>query len=806
MPTSLTRLARALTLSAPLAFAAAAPAQVTVGTADDVIVVMPQNRRVIWRHGHPRREPQPVTLKSVAADVQVTDQVSTTTLVMTLANSGGSPLEAQVLVPAPDGATIRSFQLDSLGSEPTAKLLPRDEARRVYNSIVAGMKDPGLLEFVNCSLIRSSIFPVPAGGENTVRLTYEVILPADGDRVDYVLPRTEALTPTGVTWTLSMDIRSKRPISTVYSPSHDLVTQRVDAGHVIVKGTAQSAASPGSFRVSYLQQPAGKDAVSATLLTYPDPELGKDAGYFLLLAGLPAEHAMSRQPVKREVTVVIDRSGSMRGEKMDQAREACRQVIEGLQEGEFFNIIDYSDSIASFSEKPVVKSKETIEKARAYIASLTANGGTNIHDALLEALRQEPTGGALPVVLFLTDGLPTVGQTSEVAIREAAEKANSAHRRIFAFGVGFDVNAPLLTGVAKGARGTSTFVLPEEDVEVKVGQVFRRLSGPVLDTPKLTAVVDPQGEVVPRPIREVQPGTLADLFEGDQLVVLGQYTDDSAKRLVLEGNYLGEPRRFEFSFDTSKATARNSFVPRLWATRKIGSLLEEIRQAGASASVMPGVTPTENPRTKELVDEVVRLSMKWGILTEYTAFLAVEQEQLRTAGLEQSAGREVVITGGAGGGKDLYLVAPSADEPVRAVSESLIRANTAANVDSRAVRGRLGKEAVNQDINLAAQTVAACENRLNTFWTADMKKVGVLSVCQVADRTLYQRGSRWVDSQVLKDEAEAPERTVEFASAEYNDLVTDLARENRQGMLALGGDVYLLYKGERVLVKGPESE
>ncbi|MCC6659717.1 MAG: VWA domain-containing protein [Phycisphaerales bacterium] len=805
MLTTLGRLARTVAMVLPIALTArAAPAQVTVGRADDVIVVMPQNSRVLWRQGHPRREPQPVTLKSVAADVQVNDQVSTTTLVMTLANSGGSPMEAQVLVPVPDGATIRSFQLDSLGSEPTAKLLPRDEARRVYTSIVAGMKDPGLLEFINCSLIRSSVFPIPAGGENTVRLTYEVILQADGDRVDYVLPRTEALTPTGVVWTLSMDIRSTRPISTVYSPSHDLVTQRVDAGHVIVKATAQSAANPGSFRVSYLQQPAGADAVSATLLTYPDPELGKDGGYFLLLAGLPAEPARDRAPVKREVTIVIDRSGSMRGEKMDQAREACRQVVEGLHDGEFFNIIDYSDSIASFSDWPVAKSKESIEKARAYIAALTANGGTNIHDALLEALRQEPTPGTLPVVLFLTDGLPTVGQTSEVAIREAAEKANTAHRRIFSFGVGFDVNAPLLTGVAKAARGTSTFVLPEEDVEVKVGQVFRRLSGPVLDTPKLTAVVVPQGGVAMRPIREVQPGTLPDLFEGDQLVVLGQYTDDSAKRLVLEGNYLGEPRRFEFSFDTSKASARNSFVPRLWATRKIGSLLEEIRQAGAAAVVMPGVTPTENPRTKELVDEVVRLSTKWGILTEYTAFLAVEPEQLTRAGL--GAGR-YEISGGAGDGKDLYLLAPQeAAAPAARMDEAQVRKSAGANIQARVVAGRLGKEAVNQDMNLVAQAAATCENKLNTFWTADMKKVGVLSVCQVADRTLYQRGTRWVDSRVLKDENEAPQRTVEFASDEYHEIVTDLAKANRQGMLALGGDVYLLYRGQRVLVKGPATE
>jgi Ca-activated chloride channel family protein len=783
--------ARSAAFALPLILGPAAQAQVVA--AEDVIVIMPQNSRVIWNPRHPRRAPAPVTLTAVNAEVRVNDQVASTTLVMTLANSGSAPQEAQVLVPVPDGAAVRSFGVDSLGPEPTAKLLPRDEARRIYQSIVSSMRDPGLLEFINCSLIRSSVFPIPANGTNTVRLTYEVLLPADGDRIDYILPRTESLTPSGVTWTLSIDIRSRRPISTVYSPSHDLVTERIDAGHVVVKATAQSAANPGSFRVSYLHQPLGKGGVSATLLTYPDPELGPDAGYFLLLAGLPAARPDDLKPVKREVTIVIDRSGSMRGEKMDQAREALRQVIEGLADGEYFNIIDYSDSIASFSERPVAKSSETTAKARDYIKGLRANGGTNIHDALIEALRQEPTPGTLPVVLFLTDGLPTVGQTGEVAIRDAAVAANKAGRRVFTFGVGYDVNAPLLTGLARASRAASTFVLPEENVEVKVGQVFRRLSGPVFDTPKLTVVVAGNGEVVPRPIRELQPGVLPDLFEGDQLVVLGQYTDSSARRLVIEGNFLGQPRRFEFAFDASKATTRNSFVPRLWATRKIGALIEQIRQAGADGHAPGAPAPTSDPRTKELVDEIVRLSIRWGILTEYTAFLATEAQY--------APGRPV---------DPMSLLSPAGRGRTRPLGTRFdsagVYAAAAGELAAKAAGARLGKEAVNQDVNLGYQTAATCENKLNEFLDADMRKVTVTSVCQVADRTLFQRGPRWVDARILDKETEAPETTVAFASDEYNRLVDELARDNRQGLLALGGDVYMLYKGQRVLVKGPETD
>src|SRR6185295_15443033 len=150
-------------------------------------------------------------------------------------NVSGVPQESQVLVPVPDGASIRSFGIDGMGNEPTAKLLPRDEARRIYESIVRRSRDPGLLEFVGYGLIRSSVFPVPPGGTQTVRLTYESILPAEraagvngADRVDYILPRSESVDGTGVQWSMNVELRAKRPISTVYSPSHEIAVERID--------------------------------------------------------------------------------------------------------------------------------------------------------------------------------------------------------------------------------------------------------------------------------------------------------------------------------------------------------------------------------------------------------------------------------------------------------------------------------------------------------------------------------------------------------------------------------------------------
>lgn len=259
----------------------------------------------------------------VAANVRISEQVSATTLDISLRNPGGTRLEAELLVPVADGAVVRGFDFQGASREPTAQLLPKDEARRIYQSLVSKVRDPALLEFAGHNLVRSSVFPIEPFGTQKVRLTYEQILTADGNRVDYTLPRTEALdyqTP----WKVTVHLSAKVPISTVYSPSHMIETKRINDSSMTIETVASAARQPGPFRLSYLLQ---HDGVTASLMAYPDPKVG--GGYFLLLAGLPARPSnRGDQPaIKREVTLVIDRSGSMHGEKMEQAREAALQVL-----------------------------------------------------------------------------------------------------------------------------------------------------------------------------------------------------------------------------------------------------------------------------------------------------------------------------------------------------------------------------------------------------------------------------------------------------------------------------------------------
>ena len=699
-----------------------------------------------------------IEVTDVTVAIVVLEQVATVTMDIAIRNPSPSRQEAVLMVPVPDGATVRGFTFQGAGKEPSAEILPKDEARKTYQSIVAKIKDPALLEFVDHKAIRSSVFPVDGHGTQKVRLTYECLLKADGGRIDFELPRSQT-TNDRARWNVSMTIKSKRPVSTAYSPTHELAKNRLGPGRLVVQTKPRDAMEAGPFRLSYLLE--SKDGMASSLIAYPDPKV--KGGYFLLLAGLPARFKPSAT-VKREVTLVIDRSGSMNGEKMRQAREAALQVLSGLEDEEAFNIIAYNETVDCFMMKPVVKTGKTMAAAREYLAGIKPRGGTNIHDALLEALRQKPLAKTLPIVLFLTDGRPTIGRTSEIEIGRLVEKSNPHSKRVFTFGVGEDVNVPLLDKVSDIARGTATYVLPKEDVEVKVAQVFKKLAGPVLTTPHLTVGPVAKDEFVKR-IADVLPQRLPDMFYGDQMVVLGRYIGDEPLKLRLSGEYFGEKKTFEMSFDLCKATTKNAFVPRLWASRRIAVLIDAIRQAGAETSAATVLSASAaDPHIRELMDEIVRLSVDFGVLTEYTAFLAKE-------------------------GTDLG-------------STENVVAEMRRNLKNRALNVRSGLGAINQGFNYQYQSRQFTLNRGNGFWDQNMNRVEISNVRQVDDRVFYQRGNRWIDGRIAarKQQGE-PDKVVEIGSKEFMELAKRLAKQNRQACVALKGEILLEVDGERVLCR-----
>ncbi|HBJ84306.1 MAG TPA: hypothetical protein DDZ88_10655 [Verrucomicrobiales bacterium] len=681
---------------------------------------------------------QAVQVTQVDARIDLVDQIATTTLDIALRNPTNRPLESELLVPVPQGAVLKAFAFEGGNAEATARLLPRDEARRIYDSIVAQTRDPALLEFVGHAVVKSSVFPVPANGTQKVRVTYEQLLEADGARLDYVLPRSEAV-EYSVPWKLSMRVKSASRIASVYSPSHEIAVKQSNGGEASLTCETKD---PGAFRVSLLRET--KDEMTASLLAYPDPKIG--GGYFLVMIAPPKPKA-DAAPIKREVTLVIDRSGSMAGPKLDQVKAAALQVVEGLNDGEGFNLIVYNEAVEMFAAQPVIKNAETTKQARDYISALRVSGGTNIHDSVVEALRQKPLDGMLPLVLFLTDGLPTIGQTSEKAIREAVAKGNPHQRRVFTFGVGVDVNTPLLSRIARETRASAEFVLPKEDVEVKVGRVFDRLRGPLLTRPALRVLDDPNR------VSDLIPSPLPDVFEGEQILLSGTYRGEAPLHFQLAGTSAEGERKFDFTFNLDKASTANAFVARLWASNKIAVLSEAIRDLGADGA-------TAN--TTELVNEIVRLSTQFGILTEYTAFLAEEGTSLAAA-----AANATRATG---------------------------------NYSDKAMKMRSGPAAVSQADNLQKAAESKQLNVRNRFLDEKMNAVEITSVQQCQAGAFFKKDNRWSDAAASKAER-APDRTIEIGSTEFGHLVDELAADNRQGLLALRGELLLEHRGQIVLIR-----
>ncbi|MCA9276313.1 MAG: VWA domain-containing protein [Phycisphaerales bacterium] len=751
-------------------------------TADPVILEQPHIQWVT-----PQRPVRPgvqCVVNAVDVDVRITDAIARTEMKVTVQNYGSSRSQAQLVLPVPAGATISTFGIDGIGDEPTAQLLPRAEATRRYHEIVRSMTDPGLLEFVGNAMIQSSVFPVEPGGQRTMTIVYEQSLEAHGGRVEYVLPRSASMASNHIGWTIDIEVESSGAMGPVFSPSHPIVTKPVT--DKLARVGVPVLSEPGAFRL-YAMLGSGDQA---TTLLYPDAD-DPDSGYFMFVADAPTIAEQQDQGlidrIQREITIVIDRSGSMNGEKIVQARESAKQVVRGMNMGEFIRVIDYADDVRSFSDQAVELTPESVEQIVAYIDNIQSRGGTNLHGALMESLRAQATPNTLPMVLFLTDGLATIGTTDEASIRKDAQGANASERRVFTFGVGYDVNAPLLDGIAMDTRADSTFVLPGEDVEMKVGQVFDKLDGPVMIDPVFIAYPQhaaPAADLVIPRITSVEPSELSDLFSGSRVVILGRYEGGQPMRLQLASR--GEQdasKRITAVLDPEQASNRYAFVARLWAQERINALLKEIRLASADGS----------QPNQELVDEIVRLSLEHGIMSEYTAFLADETMDLARAA--SAPGRM----------QTRLMMIESNNE--RTGSSGVAQSQNRKNQDSESLALIVDKAEAEQGDDYAysgAKVQRLGQITSNTYYDANMRQISVQTVQRGLQGTIYRKNNQWVDAQLGQEADQEPDQTVEFDTEAYWTLLEDLTAQNRQWILGNRGDIYLLNHGQRVLVKNPQ--
>ncbi|MCP4782058.1 MAG: VWA domain-containing protein [Fuerstiella sp.] len=570
---------------------------------------------------------------SVDVTADIVDQVAKVQMAQTFKNISRRTLETQFLFPLPDGVAINGLTLIVDGKELPGELKAKDQARREYEAIVRKQKDPALLEYVGQGLFRTSVFPIPAGQERRVEIRYTQLLKSDSGLIDFTLP-LGTVKHTGRPideLNITVRVKSKQELKNVYSPTHDFDITRANDNKAVCRLTLKNVAQPDDTRLLYGLR-GGEFGMN--LVSYQPDEAGQQ-GCFMLLAS-PKVKAEKGQDIPKTVLFVVDRSGSMSGQKIEQAKSSLRMMINQLGDKDTFNIISYASEVDLFQSELELVSDDTRKAALNYVEDIYSGGGTNIGEALTLALGQLQDRARPAYILFFTDGLPTVGETNENAIASGVDKANKVNARIFSFGVGYDVNSRLLDRLSKDQRGTSVYVKPDEDIEVVASNLFRKVSSPAMTDVRISfagANYDGPGNLVTR----VYPSDLMDLFRGEQLIVVGRYRKSTPVKVTLKGKVGGKSREMSLETNLGNAaeTRKNQFVQTLWATRRIGAIIDDLDLKG---------------QNQELIDELVALSLKHGIMTPYTSFLADEntsfgdrrrlmtQAESRSEGLSMSSG------------------------------------------------------------------------------------------------------------------------------------------------------------------------
>jgi Ca-activated chloride channel homolog len=755
--------------------------------------VVPPPRLHPPRYIPPPRRWAPLEVTSVQANVRIKDQVANTSIEQEFYNPNSQQLEGTFLLPVPKGAHIDRFAMEIDGKKVQAELLAAEKAREIYENIVRQAKDPALLEYAGQDVFKVRIFPIEPHSKKRISLSWVQVLKGDSGVVSYVFPlNTERFSAKPVKNVgLKIELESKRPLKSIYSPSHKVDVKRqgehratigyeshADAGadrSVRVTG----GASDSDFQLLFAEE---EGEFGASLLTH---RTGDEDGYFLLLVSPSAELKADRVMAK-DVIFVLDNSGSMAGNKLEQAKKALLFCVENLNENDRFEVIRFSTEVEGVFDKLVDATRENRSRAEEFIKDLKPTGGTAIDDALRKALSSRPSTSQRPyIVVFLTDGRPTMGVTDEDEILKNVKKRNGDNTRVFVFGIGTDVNTHLLDKIAEQTKAFSQYVLPEEDIEVKVSNFFTKIKEPVLANPKL---------VLPQEVRvtKMYPSPLPDLFKGEQLIVAGRYSGRGSGKLRIEGTVNGKAR--EFGYDVKFADADHEFIPRLWATRRVGYLLDEIRLRGDN---------------KELRDEVTELARKYGIVTPYTTYLIVEDERQRgltenrrTLRLDEweegrrelsayydSFSRDKSGDSGVAASQSAEFL-KRAEAPVAAVSGADSAARRPATMAQR-------PSSVPMGIRSRGQVIANEPPRHGeTAKSAETRFVN--------GRAFYRNGDAWVDSELQRAEggtALSPDGAtkkaairIEFGSPEYFEL---LRKEPQvRSWVSLGTNVQFVLRGQ----------
>jgi Ca-activated chloride channel family protein len=711
----------------------------TVASAQGVIVPGPCRRcpdRPLPQVTLPRALP----IKSIKIDTKISSQVATTHVEQVFRNDTNVTLEGTYFFPIPESASVAEFAIWDGDKRLVGEVRTREEARRIYDEIVRRQRDPGLLEYAGKDLFQASIFPILPHSDKKLEITYTQVVHAEGGTVAYRYPLGTGRQLAQIGSVAGrVEVESKEPLRNVYSPTHVIDVKRSNDRRSVVSFESESGKEPQDFQLFYT---ISKEDFGLTLLTHR--EAGKQ-GYFLLMIS-PKDDWSDQEYSAKDVVFVVDTSGSMAEEgKMEKARAALLYGVRILRPQDRFNIISFAGEEHLMEAGMIAADERGRARGEAFVKALKPVGGTNINQSLQAALRQfiGSDRERPQMLVFMTDGLPTVDETNVNRIVDNVRKATKPGVRLFTFGVGYDVNTTLLDKLAAENGGVADYVEPKEDLEIKVSNFFSKVNYPVL--------TDVQLDMGGAQTDLVYPRGIPDVFRGSQVTMIGRYSnadDLKSVQLKLSGRSGGTTRSYTYTnLSFPLRSDDNEYLPRLWATRRVGWLMEQVRSNGEQ---------------KELRDEIVDLGTRYGIVTPYTSYLALEPQNA------------VTVT--------------SADQPINSQNatvggnfSNLMRTQPGAAAAPK-VRMATGAEAVRQSKSARDQQetdVLKDETRKDAVKRAEGK-------------TFYLIDGVWTDSE-FKAGSGLPETVVTFGSEEYFALLKQNAKLG--SYFALGERVVVVFEG-----------
>lgn len=531
-------------------------------------------------------------------DVDVDHQYATIALEQIRHNLSNRRLEAVAALRAGSGADVTGFSYFNGEQRIVGEVFEKSLARNVYDDVTGLRRDPGLMEKTGEGAFTFRVFPIEPGEHKRIAIDVEQYLERRGRFVELRFPTGLGSSKIRVT------LRDSRRIAGITSPTHALELDRRGPGFVVV--TPKPKRQAGELCLRYeLETPPGRLLALTHTLATPHvdnaagllaPKPGRSSGFVALSFTPPLA---KRPAAPKDVTLVLDHSGSMAGEPLEQARDAATAIVRRLDDRDRVNVVIFDDRVEKLYERPRRADRRTRDDVLAYLAAVREGGGTDIAAALRAAFEaQHATRGRTPVVLFMTDG----ESDAQAALRVAGD--DKASTRLFTVGIGPGVQKPLLARLAAEKRGRFVFIERASALASRMATLFRQIEAPVAIDLRLEA----EGATLDR----IYPTALRDVFRDDELLIVAGVNGKGPAVFRLHATIDGKERVFEQRIALDAKRPR-PWIGRLWGKARVENLLEEIALFGEK---------------DELVNETLELALSYDLVTPYTAFLAIPDGEL----------------------------------------------------------------------------------------------------------------------------------------------------------------------------------